>query len=522
MIRRARRGRGDDGIVIIIVAVMALTLLVMAGLAVDLGDARQQKRAAASAADAGALAGAELLDAKPAELTPDGCEDVYCSSAYYALASAERRPGDVHGFALGRTACDAATGQFCWRYSLGGVNAEVTYPFAVGDRDPKQLLHVRVCWDADTTFGTVIGINSINVCGSATAQNNRVGANNGGVKPVEEDCVVTDNFATEKIPGDKNSETPTIYTFKGTEYPDIGEVFDPKHGNKKPDPANVLVAWFHGFGSDIDLDRIKFEAPTNASAPTGDVEVLTRSTADRPFDVAGQQYVLQSLDANGRVQPYTPGGTFDVLIAYQLPDKTLLDEKAFAFEATLDAAPVGGVAGQCGHAHWILTKDKKGSTNGGTCGENSFWAFTPEPSRGLATPGDVVRAFYTDESPIQEADITQNPDVGIDFYLTDADGNVTRIPPAPVLHDPNPRTDGYTITDSDPDHRGKEHFNSTIQFRLPGPDDLNPLPGSFYKVFLKAYDTDNNKPGNDCGVFTWSFRFTGSNTPGGGEISLVE
>ena len=57
-------GRGDDerGVVLVFVLVLMSVMLGMLALVVDVGNARQQRRQAQTAADASALAGTEVLE----------------------------------------------------------------------------------------------------------------------------------------------------------------------------------------------------------------------------------------------------------------------------------------------------------------------------------------------------------------------------------------------------------------------------------------------------------------------------
>ena len=63
-----------------------------------------------------------------------------------------------------------------------------------------------------------------------------------------------------------------------------------------------------------------------------------------------------------------------------------------------------------------------------------------------------------------------------------------------------------------------EHYSNTISWVLPAANDPRWVNGFKYTVYLKAYDTDNNKPGNDCGQATWNFVLSGAT----GVIKLVE
>jgi hypothetical protein len=107
---------------------------------------------------------------------------------------------------------------------------------------------------------------------------------------------------------------------------------------------------------------------------------------------------------------------------------------------------------------------------------------------------------------------------GIDFelgggFFTDATGKNFQIPPATTT------AGGYTIGPLPPSVSTSEHFGSTVKWILPPANDSRWVNGIKYTVFLRAYDTDNNKPGNDCGEGSWSFILSGAK---GGKIHLVE
>src|SRR3954470_11135220 len=91
-------GRGDAGFSIMLVALLLVVFMIVTAIVVDLGNARQQKREAQAAADAGALAGATDLPANPH--VPTGCPDSNCSAAYYTFASAQIVPSSAANLAL--------------------------------------------------------------------------------------------------------------------------------------------------------------------------------------------------------------------------------------------------------------------------------------------------------------------------------------------------------------------------------------------------------------------------------------
>jgi hypothetical protein len=306
-------------------------------------------------------------------------------------------------------------------------------------------------------------------------------------------------------------------------------------GSATPKADQILAVLFNGFDSDLDLSSIKFVAPTNASGPNGTTVTLPLASGGTNLDpesssAHGIGYTLQSLDAAGKLQPYTVGGTFQVVIAYQLPDDNHLqvNDKDFTFTSTLHAADKDQNPGEdCGNASWIFTHDGKHvSPAVGTCGENSFLGNGVFPSTGKAKPGDPVGAYYSDESPIQNRDITdpfwngQAVNAGIDFELsggkfTDpATGKGFQIPQS------NGSNGGYTLGAFPSGVPTTDKFSTMIKWILPAADDPRWQNGIKYTVFLKAYDTDNNKPGNDCGQGTWSFVLSGAT--GHGTINLIE
>ena len=215
-----------------------------------------------------------------------------------------------------------------------------------------------------------------------------------------------------------------------------------------------------------------------------------------------------------------------MVISYQLPDDSHLKVggQSFLYTATVHAADQDQNPGpDCGNANWTFTHDGKAlSSSTSTCGENSFLALGLFPSNGTARPGDAMGAYYDDESPLQSKDVTdpywgsQPGDFGIDFELsggnfTAADGTAYQIPKSATPNN-SAATDGYTLTGLPAGMSGQQAYSTTIQYRLPPKTDPRWENGVKYTVFLKAYDTDNNKAGNDCGQASWSFVLTGAAT----------
>ena len=149
--RRQRRGTGDDGAAIVLIAIALVALLVVAAFVLDLGNARQQKRQLQNASDAAALAGAAEIGAL------DGCPSA--SATRYALDNLERdAPAELECRSVSTT--------------VDGATVTVTTPYAGGPDglDPDTLLHVEVCTDVATTLARVIDIESLHICTQSTAQ----------------------------------------------------------------------------------------------------------------------------------------------------------------------------------------------------------------------------------------------------------------------------------------------------------------------------------------------------------------
>jgi len=551
---RAKRLFGDDGLVIVYAALMLVFFMVVAAIVVDLGNARQQGREATAAADAGALAGAQALVG--GATMPNGCSDILCLTAYHTFQSSSIKPTTAE---LGnRTQCNGSPS--CFQYQSGGATVKVENPYVFnGDAANKDnYVHVSICWDSSTSFGRVIGKDSIHVCGAATAKYTPGGST--GNQQITSDCVVEDNFATEP------DDTPLEYVFNPGDWKDQGQQLDfLAKGNKLAGHDQVIAAVFDGHGTDIDLTKLTFSAPTKSSYPSVDSVPLQQffpndnkgPLSNNPAPGApGNKYTIQSIInptydpatgalSKGTLAPYTTGGSHLFVIAYKLPPggnmvNTAVYTADLHVEDSVDNTIVNGHPTRCGNAQWLFNEAGNYNPNGSTCGENSFFKFTPVPANGVATAGKtIVTAFFSDESPIQAADVSTSQ-YGIDLsYIPTFGTNPTKVQVAPSsLGSPAPKnaatlygggvsatnpgtnvpadsslTKGYWLNDSDPAHHG-DTYNTTIQWLVPAQ-----MVNGTYKIVLKAYDTDNNKPGNDCGVFVWNTKVQGG--VGNGSVNLI-
>lgn len=463
--RPALTSRDERGSVLIFVALVMVVILGFAALAVDLGNARQRRGNTQVAVDGGALAGAYALKGSGAPI----CASVLCTAAYYTFQSL----GIPVGSSLPST---GSCGASCSRFVLQDATVDVTSPYPFHGDDPSQYVHVRSCWKNKNAFAPVLGFPLSKVCATATAQNSNGSGGPTGSPDPSFDCVGQDNLADAH-------DSPTIF-------PKAGQ--DVKAGT-------TIGATFHSSDSSLDLASLDFEAPD----ATGQTVRLT-------YDPAGTHgYKLEP--------PPPPGGIYpnqtDVKISYKLPNapplpKTDSANNRIVYEAKLHVAQIlQDNPPECGNASWKFTWDGKGITSGSACGEDSF-INSVYPRNGTVVPGDHIGAIYTDESALQDQPWSEDFPFGVKFTLsgpgwTDAAGNPTFVP--------------YTLSDGSAEATKKDKFNTKIDYQLP--DASKFFAGAVYTASLTAYDTDQNKPGNDCGHATWTFTVAGGTA---GFIRLVE
>lgn len=168
---RARRARDDEsGVVLVFTALILSSMMALAALVVDLGNARQQDRQAEAAADAAALAGAQIIENLGATFTGstgewlDVVEQVKAYShanfgvdlsSWEGCADADALP--FHPDASNGNSCISADFQL-WPAALEG---EISLSNRVRVQVPSK--------EIETGFGKTLDQDSLSVSATATA-----------------------------------------------------------------------------------------------------------------------------------------------------------------------------------------------------------------------------------------------------------------------------------------------------------------------------------------------------------------
>jgi hypothetical protein len=174
---RFRTGREDDGVTLVLAALVLTGLLTITALVVDLGYVRASARADQSIADLAALAGAEKLEE---ERYVEACEDMID----YLNRNANGMPAiEASGFCgpMGSTTCtDGALAQAAPTTTSGKYTVTIEFPVpdeagdypAIGagleDGVPCDRMRVTVSSVEPTFFGGVVGASEYEVTRSAT------------------------------------------------------------------------------------------------------------------------------------------------------------------------------------------------------------------------------------------------------------------------------------------------------------------------------------------------------------------
>lgn len=164
-----RRNRNEDGLIAVMFALTAVVLLVVAGLVVDLGFARDTRNQSQNAADASSLAAANVLyptsghctlDLPPA--TPPCFADAIAAAKSYADSN----------FTVSASAWASCTDPQHYYYPLGQTPCISFAEDSLGSAKPNQPTKVRVVIptrDVATGFGGLVGVDHVPVTSRSRA-----------------------------------------------------------------------------------------------------------------------------------------------------------------------------------------------------------------------------------------------------------------------------------------------------------------------------------------------------------------
>ena len=175
VIRRmsARQRRADErGVVLVFVCVLLTVLLGMLALVVDVGNARQERRQAQTAADASALAGAEVLETDGPGFTA-GTPDEWQTVVSQVKGYAKQNWGTTNADWVG---C-SDSGALAWHPDAANSNTCISADFALWSAplpgDPVHTVNrVRVRLPDRTInsfFGGILGVDSLNTGATSMA-----------------------------------------------------------------------------------------------------------------------------------------------------------------------------------------------------------------------------------------------------------------------------------------------------------------------------------------------------------------
>lgn len=465
---------------------LIVALLIIVAIVIDLGNARQEKRQLQNAADAAALAGASDLG------TPTAADA--CPTAY--------------GYAFNNLRLGAAPAACAAIHSAGNVSVRVKTPYTGGPTafSPETKLNVAICKDVPTSFARIITISSVRVCGNATARKiitPNAGAGEGGTTTLDPDAPCTvDAFTTD---GYFDAKNPTN-GFPPKTVADAAHSGGPPGGPSGEDKVMGATYW-----STTDIDRTtrppSFSLRNNTS---GSTTTFTYAGDDNPVGF----YITRMVKVDNAL---VPADIFAYDVVWRVP-KGLPNNANYTVALTVyDSASANYPPdGKCGKSQWQFTKGTPPPSGSTPCGEDAFLG-TIKPAPGaVVRPGDIVTASYQDESFLYNPTDPLDPN-RLQFTI---DGNPipqaalgTPVPQGPnTIVEPGGSTTEYTLK-SPSASPTKEKYSTDIQYKLP-----SSLSNGPHTIFLKSYDSDNNKPGGDCGVATWTINLTG----GASNVVLVE
>jgi Flp pilus assembly protein TadG len=493
MARRAQRVVDERGVTMVLFGLLIVALLIIVAVVIDLGNARQEKRQLQNSADAAALAGANDLGTVNAA---NACLDAYKFS--------------YNNMRLGTSPGSCPTSS-----NAGVVTISVTTPYFGGPAafSAASLVNVRACKDVPTSFARIIGVASIHVCGNATAR--KIGnfqpcnPASCGTQTSDPDAPCTVDAFTTAGYFDKDSHLQA-------NPPGLKATSDASHSGGTPGGVAAENQWMgatYSSSTDVDLTN---HPPTFVltNTTTGSVvKTVTWDNANAGNNNANKLYMKRMTTINGQ----DVSGIFAYDVVWQVPggnaNNAAYTVSMTVYDSTSANFPPNG---KCGKAQWTFVKGTPPSNGTTTCGENSFiGTISPAPG-GVVHPNDTLTVSYQDESVIYNPTDPNDPN----RIVFQVDG--TDIPQAPlgtaVTQGPNSQaasygsTTNYTLK-SPTSSSTNEKYSTDIQYKVP-----STLTSGAHAFHLKAYDSDNNKPGGDCGVADWSLNVSG----GASNVELVQ
>jgi hypothetical protein len=486
---------------------------VIVAIVIDLGNARQQKRQLQNSADAAALAGASVINATTATCTGG---DMLHDALKYAYNNA--------GITGSVVACPTSGVEYGTGPTVTAISPYSGGPPAFAS-NPNALINVRICKDVGTTFGKLVNISSIHVCGNATARKLGVTTPQSPVNQNDADTPCTvDAFTTNGyFDHDSHLRANPNNGPGGLNLNNQGMNAVADKSTNSGGPAGGTIAESDWVGATywsttpIDLTvnppKVIFTNVTTQSPTT-----LT-DTNYNAGTTGGPIYIKQmtSIQNQGGA---VPAGIYAYEIAYKVTNPAggaLPNNQQYAVSLTVyDSATASYPPnGKCGKVQWSFTKGKVTNSGGtspcipGSSGvvENNFLGSIFPGDGSNVHKGDSIGAVFQDESPIY------NGTTGNVIVFT-IDG--TPIPQGTLgtpsaqgpntVEAPGSTTSVYTLRSPTQLITTGEKYSTDIQYKLP-----TTISGGSHTIKLQAFDTDSNKAGGDCGVATWTINVAGSN-----------